>query len=301
MDFEQKDNLLDAVSVAAKNGGHGTFIKDLPLMGEGAAKGLAEKYGVDFVRLSEVSLSPQVVHLLPQWFVARHNVISVSLEDDVLYVAMSNPAALPVLDEINLMTGFEVRAVVATEKDILQAVSEQYGAEQLTKQDMVDVRLDTEFQHEDDSADESLDLSEGDGQVVRLVNAVIKDAIDSGASDIHFESHKEQMIIRFRVDGILHDCMTVPSAIKQEVISRLKILSKLDITEKRKAQDGHITIRHEGNSFDLRVSVMPTVDGEKIVLRVLNKNKAIINLDRLGFSADEISSLEQVSNRAGGP
>ena len=298
MSLEEKNNLANGISaVVNTDGEQSVSVKDTPHSDEDAAQALAKKHGVDFVRLSEIPLSPQVVRLLPQWFVTRHNVIAVKFENDTLYVAMANPADLPTLDEINLVTGFKTKPLVAIEKDIVQALSEHYGAEQLTKQDMIDVRLETEPKQKNEEANEDLVLSEGVGQVVRLVNTVIKDAIDSAASDIHFEPVGCQMIARFRVDGILHDCMTIPEAIKQEVVSRLKVLAKLDITEKRNAQDGHISLNYNGNDFDLRVSVMPTVDGEKIVVRILDKNKTTTDLSVLGISAGEMVSIDQAINR----
>ena len=297
MHLKQKDNLSDSISDEAQSDSKQTQFAGNPTFADDTARSLAKEYGVDFVRLSEVPLSPQVVRLLPQWFITRHNVIAVKFENDTLYVAMANPADLPTLDEINLVTGFKAKPLVAIEKDIVQAISEHYGAEQLTKQDMIDVRLETEPKQKNDKAIEDLVLSEGVGQVVRLVNTVIKDAIDSAASDIHFEPVDNQMIVRFRVDGILHDCMTVPAAIKQEVVSRLKVLAKLDITEKRNAQDGHITLNYNSNDFDLRVSVMPTIDGEKIVVRILDKNKTTTDLGALGIGTGEMALIEQAVNR----
>jgi len=235
--------------------------------------------------------------LLPQWFVLRHNVIAVKFEGDTLYVAMANPVDLPTLDEINLVTGFKVKPLVAVEKDIIQAISEHYGVESITKQDMVDARLDGRLLEKDDKARDDLVLSQELGQVVRLVNAIIKDAIDSRASDIHFEPVEDQMVIRLRVDGILHDCMTVPAMIKQEVVSRLKVLAQLDITEKRNAQDGHIGLNYGGSEFDLRVSVMPTVDGEKTVIRVLDKNRMATDLQMLGIDAQEMPLVERAIGR----
>jgi len=135
------------------------------------------------------------------------------------------------------------------------------------------------------------------GQVVKLINFVIRDAIDSVASDIHFEPAGNKMFVRFRVDGILHDVMTIPAAMRKEVISRIKILSKLDITEKRKAQDGHINLKYKGNDYDLRVSVLPTIDGEKTVVRILDKNTMLTSLASLGMGDEEKALIESVISR----
>ena len=167
----------------------------------------------------------------------------------------------------------------------------------MTKQVLIDAKFDQEQAEKGDKKIEGLVLSDEAGQVVRLVNSIIKDAIDSLASDIHFEPAGEEMIARFRVDGILHDCLTVPSAVRKEVVSRLKVLAKLDITEKRKAQDGHINLNYKKNNYDLRVSVVPTIEGEKTVLRILDKNSMLIDLATLGIGAKEITLVEGVVSR----
>lgn len=298
MNRESDDHLqASVVSVVQPNEKSSSPGRTAPLADEIEAESLAKEYGVDFIRLSEVTFSPHIVRLLPQWFVSQHNVIAVKFEGDTLYVAMANPVDLPTLDEINLVTGFKVKPLVAIEKDIVQAISEHYGVETITKQDMVDARLDGRLLEKEDKARDDLVLSEELGQVVRLVNAIIKDAIDSRASDIHFESLEDQMVIRLRVDGILHDCMTVPAMIKQEVVSRLKVLAQLDITEKRNAQDGHVSLNYGGSEFDLRVSVMPTIDGEKTVIRVLDKNRMATDLQMLGIDAQDMTLVERAIGR----
>lgn len=298
MNRESDDHLqASVVSAVQPNEKSSSPGRTAPLADEIEAESLAKEYGVDFIRLSEVTFSPHIVRLLPQWFVSQHNVIAVKFEGDTLYVAMANPVDLPTLDEINLVTGFKVKPLVAIEKDIVQAISEHYGVETITKQDMVDARLDGRLLEQEDKARDDLVLSEELGQVVRLVNAIIKDAIDSRASDIHFEPVEDQMVIRLRVDGILHDCMTVPAMIKQEVVSRLKVLAQLDITEKRNAQDGHVSLNYGGSEFDLRVSVMPTVDGEKTVIRVLDKNRMATDLQMLGIDAQDMTLVERAIGR----
>jgi len=264
---------------------------------EDRARSVAQKHSVDFIKLSETQLEAHIVRLLPQWLVTRHNIIAVKFEEDTLYVAMTNPLDLPTLDEINLVTGFNVKPVVATEREIIKAISQHYGAEQMTKQDLIDARFDQELTQEGDKKVEDLVLSDEAGQVVRLVNSIIKDAIASLASDIHFEPAGHEMVVRFRVDGILHDCLTIPAAVRKEVVSRLKVLAKLDITEKRRAQDGHINLKHKENDYDLRVSVLLTIDGEKTVLRILDKNSMLIDLATLGISAEDRTLVEGAVSR----
>ncbi len=288
MSLKTEDNPLPSVpAVEQADSEQVEFVKGEGATDEQTARGLAKKHGVDFIKLSEVNLSPHIVRLLPQWLVTQHNVVAVKFEGDTLYVAIVNPLDLPTLDKINLVTGFNVKPMVATEREILQAISRHYGAEQMTKQDLVDARFDQEQIEQRDEHVEDLALSSEAGQVVKLINFVIRDGIDSVASDIHFEPAGNRMFVRLRVDGILHDVMTIPAAMRNEVISRIKILSKLDITEKRKAQDGHINLKYKENDYDLRVSVVPTVDGEKTVIRILDKNTVLTSLDSLGISSEE--------------
>ncbi|MCH7556610.1 MAG: type II/IV secretion system protein [Planctomycetes bacterium] len=298
MDLSEKDNLTESNAVVTEPDSEQTvLVKDSPRSDEDAARVLAQKHGVEFVTLSETKLSAQVVQIIPQWLVTRHNIIAVKFEEDTLYVAMTNPVDLPTLDQINLVTSFNVKPVVATERDIIQAIGQHYGAEQMTKQDLADVRVDTEPALDVDKEAEDLMVSDEASQVVRLVNSVIRNAIDSRASDIHFEPVGEEMVVRLRVDGILHDCLTVPAAVKKEVISRLKVLAQMDITEKRKAQDGNISLNYKGNNYDLRVSVLSTTSGEKTVLRVLDKNSMLIDLATLGVRAEERALIEGAISR----
>lgn len=298
MGVEVNNKSLESVSAARQpDTKQGVLIEDRHHSDEDKALAIAQKHGVEFIRLSETNLSSQVVRLLPHWLVTQHDVIAVRLEEDTLYVAMTNPVDLPTLDQINLVTGFNVKPIVATEREITKAISQHYGAEQITRQGLIDARFDVEPTQEDDNKIEDLVLSDNAGQVVRLVNSIIRDGINSLASDIHFEPANDEMIVRFRVDGILHDCLTIPAAVRKEVVSRLKVLAKLDITERRKAQDGHINLNYKGNDYDLRVSVMPTIDGEKTVLRILDKNSMLIDLATLGIGAEDRALVEGAVSR----
>jgi len=296
VDLTARDNSLEGISVVAEADSEQTVLVQGAASDEITAKALAQKHGVEFIRLSETELSLQVVRHIPHWLIKQHNIIAVKFEENTLYVAMTNPVDLPTLDQINLVTGFNVKPLVATERDIIKAISQHYGAEQLAKQDLVDIRLDRGQTKESDQRIEDLVLSNEAGQVARLVNYIMKDGIESLVSDIHFEPSNDGMVVRFRVDGILHDCLTIPAAVRKEVVSRLKVLAKLDITEKRKAQDGHISLKYKKIYYDLRVSIMPTIDGEKMVLRILSKNSKLSDLATLGIGAEEKTLVDDAIN-----
>lgn len=295
---EQEDNLCEGTSTAVQTDtAQEVSITSEPASDEDTARSVAQKLNIDFIKLSEEKLSPHIVRLLPQRLVTKHNVIAVKFEGDTLYIAMANPLDLPTLDQINLLTGFKVKPLVATEREIIQAVNQHYGVEEMSKQDLIDARFSQELTEQADEKIKGLDLSSGEGQVVRLINCIFRDSIDSLASDVHFEPVGNEMFVRFRVDGILHDCLTVPATMRQEVTSRIKVLAKLDITERRKAQDGHISLKYKGNDYDLRISVLPTIAGEKTVVRILDKNTMLTNLDSLGLDADESALVKSAISR----
>ena len=192
MALKAKDNSLEGASgVAQADTRQPVSVQGTPGSEEIAARSIARKHGVDFIKLSETQLSPHIVRLLPQELVSRHNVIAVKFEEDTLYVAMTNPLDLPTLDEINLVTGFNVKPVVAIEREIIQAISQHYGAEQMSKQDLVDVRFGYELTEEADEHLEDLDLSSEAGQVVRLINSIIKlDKQKNDMNEVIREVHK---------------------------------------------------------------------------------------------------------------
>ena len=261
---------------------------------------LAKEAQVEFIRLSESDLSTNVVRILPQWLVTEHNVIAVEFKDNTLYVALTNPWDLPTLDQINLVTQFNVKPLVATQRDITQAINQYYGAKQITRQGYVDAQVDGTSSLDNTRVVEKLAISDKDGQIVRLVNSIIKDAIDSGASDIHVEPENNNLIVRMRIDGILRDSLTIPANMHRATISRLKVLADMDITEKRHAQDGHIQLGYNKSTYDLRVSILPTVEGEKTVIRVLDKNRLATSLSTLNLAEDEYERVKSTVDRPHG-
>jgi len=289
MELRSHDNLPDDIFVAGSN--------DNTQTDPASGADVSETLNTQTVSVQGESVPDEIVRLLPEWFVRKHKVITVKLEKDTLYVAMTNPLDLPTLDHMNLMTGLKIKPMVATERDIIQAIKNHYGIEQMTKQDFVDAKRGQEYTEEADGIIEDLASSSEAGRIVRLISSTIKDAIDSTASDIHFEPCPDQIRVRFRVDGVLHDCLTIPGPMRNEVISRVKVLAKLDITEKRRAQDGHINLKYKEDDYDLRVSIIPTVNGEKVVIRILDKSSLSINLSTLGLHGEELASVESIVSK----
>ncbi|MFQ5951839.1 MAG: GspE/PulE family protein [Candidatus Omnitrophota bacterium] len=253
---------------------------------EGFAQALAHQLEIPYVKLSDLKIDPQVIKMLPEDIARQFRAVPVKIKDDSLYVAFVTPLNLPARDEIKLITGYKILPMVATEKEADQAINQYYKVEETSKQALIDLRLQKLKEKKKEKAvemEEELGRVE-DLPVVRLVSDVINSAINAKASDIHFEPQDPEMVVRYRVDGILHDIMTVPKHIEAAVISRIKILSNLDITERRLPQDGHISLKKDNREYDFRVSTLLTVAGEKAVLRIFDKETMLISLEKLGLT-----------------
>jgi type IV pilus assembly protein PilB len=257
---------------------------------------LSEQYGIPAVSIPELTIGPDVVALVPLEVARKHDLLPIRREGSVLTVAMANPVNIPAIDEVALLSGLQVTAVVAAQGAIRRGIDHHYETtagltDALgTLNDLPDVEV-----LEDDEFGAKVDVFElkdaaDEAPVVRLVNKVLVDAIARGASDIHWEPYEKIFRIRFRVDGVLHEVVAPPKRLEPAMISRLKIMASLDIAERRVPQDGRIKLRYLNREIDFRVSVLPTIFGEKAVLRILDKDSLKLDLTALGFDA---WSLEQ--------
>lgn len=248
---------------------------------EQTAKLGAVASNVAFVNLSPEMIDPMVAHLISHEVARRHNVIPIRKEGRELTVAMSSPLNLPARDEIELKTGYKVVPVAATPPAVQQAIHYHFDVASVTKQAIASMRLKGDRTAEDKPGKNKAErlLNTGDDPITKLVASVIKGGIDARASDIHIEPQESQLRVRYRVDGMLRRAVDVPASAQLEVVSHIKILADMDISERRIPQDGHITVRHEDREYDLRVSSLPAVGGEKIVIRILDKNADGWSLD----------------------
>jgi len=237
------------------------------------------------VNLNDYKVDRQVAQILPQEVVRRLNMLPLEIADNQLYVAAAMPVNLPGMDEIRLLTGLKVKPIIVPEKDLAQAINEHFSIRQTAKQAIIDLRLQGLAQSMGTDEEERPDIEEA--PVVTLVNSIIRGAVNDGASDIHLEPQHPEMRVRYRINGILHDITTIPKYIEPPIVSRIKLLADMDITERRRPQDGHIAIDVEGRQIDLRVSTVLTINGEKIVIRVLNKETMLIDLEQLGLSSQQ--------------
>ncbi|HEU4725150.1 MAG TPA: type IV-A pilus assembly ATPase PilB [Candidatus Eisenbacteria bacterium] len=248
-------------------------------------KFLGDLYGVPSVDLSNYMPDPSVVKLLPSDVANKFQVVPVAKTGRKLQVAMANPANIFAIDDIKFITGCEVQVMVASEASIKKAIDKAYDHAASFENVMKGMEDDIEVieEHIDDVPDASL-LGEADqAPVVKLVNSLISDAVRKGASDIHIEPYEKALRVRFRIDGTLYEMMSPPFRMKPAIISRLKIMAELDIAERRVPQDGRIKLRLLGRTIDLRVSSLPTIFGEKVVMRILDKGNLNIDLTKLGF------------------
>jgi type IV pilus assembly protein PilB len=258
----------------------GRVLIEMGLLDEsGLVSALAKHLGLDFIDLEDRLIEPQVASMIPESLARRHGLVPVALDDDGrLLVAMSDPSNVLALDDVRTVVELEVRPVVATRTAITAAIDRflRGGTD-------MDEFGDFELVGDDNDDLEAMDSVVDDAPIVRFVNALISQAVRDRASDIHIEPQEKEVRVRYRVDGVLHEVMTQNRKIHPAVVSRLKIMADLDIAERRIPQDGRISLKAGGKGVDLRLSTLPTVYGEKVVMRILDTSSVMLQLSDLGF------------------
>src|SRR5580700_1186270 len=291
------DQLKQALEHQKKNGGRlGTCLVKLGLVSDDDITAvLSRQYGVPSINLKFYEVDPSVIKLVPQETAVRYQIVPLSRVGSTLTIAMTDPTNVFAMDDIKFMTGFNVEPVVASESAISEAIHKFYGeAESVEELDKVMKDLAGE-EAEMDLA--SLAQAAEEAPIIKLVNLILTDSVKRGASDIHMEPYENEMRVRFRVDGVLQTVMNPPLKLKDAITSRIKIMSKLDISEKRLPQDGRIMIKYlkdgRKKELDFRVSTVPTLFGEKIVLRLLDKENLRLDMTKLGFEAESLAKFER--------
>ncbi len=257
---------------------------------------LSNQYHLPAIDLGEYEIEADVLKLVTREFCEKHRILPVMRSGSALIVGMADPTNLHAIDDIKFLTGFNVEPVVASETAIAEAIERYYSAGPSYEEVMADFDLDDEdIDFSADEEDENLlelEKASEDAPVVRLVNVVLLNAIRKGASDIHIEPYEKRMRVRYRVDGVLHEEMSPPLKLKNALSSRLKIMSQLDIAERRLPQDGRIKMKlGRDREMDFRVSVLPTMWGEKIVLRLLDKSNLQLDMTKLGFDTQPLEDF----------
>jgi len=257
------------------------------------ARALAAKFGVSFLDLSETTFDAAATSYIDEKLARRYGAASVRfLDDNTLLVAMVDPQNLLALQDLEIITGFTIQPAIASEEDVYTAIAKIYrdrpdidesaagGAAGTPEEEIADIRDATE-----------------EAPIIKLVNSIIAQSVDDSASDIHFEPQAKELMIRFRIDGVLHEIMSIPRRMQAGVISRLKIMADLDIAERRVPQDGRIGLMVGGKPIDMRVATLPTVYGEKIVMRLLDKSNVMLDLEDLGFAEKALKRFQRSFSR----
>jgi type IV pilus assembly protein PilB len=317
------EQLQEAINYQRQNGGKLGFnlIKLGFVKDDEITALLSKQYGVPSISLNKFEIDPAVVKLVPAETAQRYQIIPLSRSGATLTIAMTDPTNVFAMDDIKFMTGYNVEPVVASETAVAEAIQKYYSQAIATTQSASaldvatraleempslsatdDVEVIEEF--EEISA-EMLARQGEEAPVIKLVNVILMSAIQKGASDIHIEPYEKELRVRYRVDGILYNVMQPPMKFRDAMTSRIKIMSRLDIAEKRLPQDGRIKVRFKDESgtpkeIDFRVSCLPTLFGEKIVMRILDKDKLMLDMTKLGFESESLAKFESAIQRPWG-
>jgi type IV pilus assembly protein PilB len=293
-----KEQLRDARTSAKGSGNRlGAEITKMGLLDESElADFVAKQYGVPSINLDEFEIDRAVIDLVPEEVAIKHNVIPVNRAGSTLILATSDPSNIFALDDIKFLTGYNIQAVVASEEAIRRAVDRYYDKTSSLEDvmgDFDDSDIDLIQDSEEIDAAELAKASE-DAPVVKLVNLILTDAVKKVASDIHVEPYEKSFRVRYRIDGVLYEVMKPPMKLKNAITSRMKIMSELDIAERRLPQDGRIKLKlGRGKEMDFRVSVLPTLFGEKIVMRLLDKGNLQLDMTKLGFEQSQLDVFQR--------
>ncbi len=247
------------------------------------------------INLSHFEIDGTVIKLIPSEIAQKHQVIPINRTGNILTVAMADPSNIFAIDDVKFMTGFKVEPVVAAETSIKNAINKYYDSAGMVEDIMKNFDdKDVEALRDDEDGVNAAELGKAaeDAPVVKLVNLILTDAIKKAASDIHIEPYEKSFRVRYRIDGVLYDVMQPPLRLKAAITSRVKIMAQLDIAERRLPQDGRIKIKMGGREMDYRVSTLPTLFGEKVVLRLLDKGNLQLDMTKLGFGPEALTDFE---------
>jgi len=250
--------------------------------------------GIPHVVIAKRHISPDVVALVPETLARKYRVFPVERNGDRLVLGMVDPTDILAIDDLRLSLKMEIQPVIVTEEDLNYTFNQYYGIKESVRDVFKDMDVEIEETKSDEPSMDAIESMVDDAPIVRLVNLIITQAVKERASDIHLEPTEKELVVRYRVDGRLRQMMTTPKNTQPAIISRIKIISGMNIAEKRIPQDGRIQMRVDGVPIDLRVSSVPTVFGEKIVMRILFKNNVLVKMDKLGFLPETLEKFRSV-------
>lgn len=290
-----KEQLEKALEVQKKEGGRiGSILIKLGYVDEKkVAEFLSKQHNAPYVDLKSIQMDPKVVNLIPKEVCRKFLVIPFDREGQTLKVAIADPSNGYALEELRFMTGFNIKPYVAVESAIREFLAKHEEMEEKMMAELESLSI-SELQFEESKEDIDLDELKkevDEAPIVKLVNYILNEAVRRGASDIHVEPYEKDLRIRLRIDGVLHEFLRPPKSVKNALTSRLKILAELDIAERRLPQDGRIKIKIANRPIDMRVSTLPVLYGEKVVLRILDKSNLQLDLEKLGFEPQSLKTF----------
>ena len=293
-----EEQLKNALAVQQREGGRlgSILVKMSFVQEEKLMMFLSKQYGVPYVDLTRFDIDPNIVKLIPADVAQKYQIMPINRTGATVTVAMVDPSNVFAIDDVKFMTGYNVEPVVATEAGIKGAIGKYYSMSSAIEKVMTSIQEDEKSVGVIHDQEENVDVAKlkaevEDAPVVKLVNLILTDAIQKGASDIHIEAYEKSFRVRYRIDGSLYEVMAPPMKLRAALTSRLKIMAELDIAERRLPQDGRIKLRIKDREVDLRVSTLPCLFGEKIVMRILDKSNLVLDLKRLGFESNALQGF----------
>ena len=290
-----EEQLQEAQANATQRGRSlGRVLIELGFVAEaGLVSILAEQLGLEFIDLTEAHIDQTAVAMVGEPVARRHSCLPVSIDSDTLVVAMADPANVVAVDDIRAMTKKDVRVVVATKADVTAAINRYYRMDRTAETLAEEVAAEKEAEEAVSLEAQLKTAGAEDAPIIKLVNLLITQAVTDRASDIHIEPDENTLRVRYRIDGVLHEVMRPPKSVQAGMISRLKIMADINIAERRIPQDGRIGLVVQGKQIDIRVATLPTVHGEKLVLRLLDKSSVLLELQDLGFLPGNFRRFEE--------
>ncbi len=268
---------------------------------EDLTRALAEQFEMEIVDLDSFEIDADVIQMVPAELALEHKIVPIDFDEEELVIAMGDPLDLYTLDNLRFVVNCQVHCVLATKQSISDALQRYYGMQEGMLDEMIQefTTSDIQFvQHDLDDGAESAGVE--DAPVIKLVSLIIQEAVKSRASDIHIEPMADKLRIRYRVDGHCYEVDSPPKRLQGSIIARLKIMAKMDMAERRRPQDGRIKLSVDGKQIDLRVSALPAIHGESVVMRILNKDAVMFGLDQLGFHADDYRIFQSLIRKPNG-
>ncbi len=287
---QQLEEALALQEENSKKDGKGLLGQALVRMGycteDDIARIMARKTGATFVSLRESPIDMTAANLITPEIANRYNAIPIGFEKNKLLVAMLNPSDIIAVDDLRLITGYDIQPAIVADSELRAAINQFVTSGSIIESE--DMSSDDE-----DTDQEMLDAA-AEKPAVQLANQIFNQSVKAGASDVHIEPHEKKLVVRFRIDGVLHEIMQQPSRLHASLVSRIKVMSSMDIAERRIPQDGRITMRIDGKTIDVRVASLPTAYGEKLTLRLLNRSDRLITLSELGFPDVQLKKYNDI-------